>query len=285
MRIHRPALVGTFASALLACPTLSEPPCQVARIDSGAIYLVQLRPKGDFPPECPRGQQYQVLLPSMYTTYGESDPPLVTFQLAASNVSPLADAQATGKFTTFLTPPGNRVCTVPELTPATDDSVTPVNAPSPVGLTTYTFSNMNVLSDAAHRGNQFEALAAVDYGIPGCAGLQYAAQALVVPTACIDDTICLPDAVANDVPSPWGRGYGSQLSNDYRAFCNLDPALLDNPKVGEWLGTGRGIPDLQGNPRDVGVCFVAEPFPSLCPAGSTLSTTGPCVVGPGSNPH
>jgi hypothetical protein len=37
--------------------------------------------------------------------------------------------------------------------------------------------------------------------------------------------------------------------------------------------------------HDVGVCFLSEPFPSLCPAGSTLSTSGPCVVGPGSNPH
>ena len=257
----------------------------VPRVDEGAIYLVQLRPMGALPPECPQGQQYQVLLPSMYTTYGKSDPPLVTFQLAASNVSPPADAQATGKFTTLLTPPGSRVCTIPELTPAIDDSVTPVNAPSPVGPTTYTFSNVNVLSDAAHRGYQFEALVVVDYGIPGCAGLQYVAQALVVPTACVDDTICLPAPVPDDVPSPWGRGYGSQLSNDYRLFCNLDPALLDNPKVGEWLGIGRGIPDLEGNPRDVGLCFVAQPFPSLCPTGSTLSTTGPCVVGPGSNPH
>ena len=40
-----------------------------------------------------------------------------------------------------------------------------------------------------------------------------------------------------------------------------------------------------GSLHDVGVCFFSEPYPSLCPAGSSLSTSGPCVVGPGSNPH
>jgi hypothetical protein len=136
---------------------------------------------------------------------------------------------------------------------------------------------MKVLSEAAHRGNQFEALALVDYGTPGCAGLRYVAQAVFPITPCLDDSICLPDAVPDDVPFPAGRGLGSQLSPDYRVFCNLDPALLGNTEIASMLGVGPG--------DGVGFCFYSEPFPSLCPPGSTLSTTGPCVVAPGSNPH
>ena len=228
----------------------------------------------------------------MYVAHGKSDPPpSVAFQLAGSGVDPPSGAQATGRFTTFLTPPGSDVCTIQEFTPATDDSATPVNAPPAVGLTTYTFSEMKVLSDAAHRGNQFEALAVVDYGIPGCAGLQYVAQAVFPMTACLDDSICLPDVVPGDVLPPVGRGLGSTLPPDNRAFCNLDPALLGNLEIasvfsdlGFEAGPGAYV-DPEGNPHDVGVCFYSEPFPSLCPAGSTLSTTGPCVVGSGSNPH
>ena len=62
------------------------------------------------------------------------------------------------------------------MTPALDDSATPVNVATPVGPTTYTFSGVRVLSDAAHRGNQFEARAVVEYGIPGCGSLEYVAQ-------------------------------------------------------------------------------------------------------------
>jgi hypothetical protein len=292
MRPHLAVLVVcSVAAVLLGCPGLSEPPCLVGFSDSFSAYLVQLRPRGDFPAGCPQGQQYQILWPSMYTAYGKQDPPpSVAFQLAGSTVDPPSGAQATGRFTTYFTP-GSDVCTVPELTPAVDDSATPVNAPAPAGSTTYAFSEMKVLSDAAHRGNQFEALAVVDYGIPGCEGLQYVAQAVFPMTPCLDDSICLPDVVPDDVLPPAGRGLGSQLSRDYRAFCNLDPALLGNAEIAAVLsdplfGAGPGAyVDAEGNPHDVGVCFFSEPFPSLCRAGSTLSTSGPCVVGPGSNPH
>ena len=289
MKSHRPTLACTIASVLVACPGPSEPPCLIGRSE-GSVYLVQLRPRGDLPSGCPQGQQYQVLFPSMYPTYGSSEPPpLVAFQLAGSTVDPPSGAQATGRFTTLLTPPGSNVCTIPELTPAVDDSTTPVNAPVPVGPTTYVFSEMKVLSDAAHRGNQLEAFAVVDYGVPGCAGLQYVAQAVFPLTPCVDDSICLPDVVPNDLPSPGGRGLGSQLSRDYRVFCNRDPALFGNAEIATilgYFGAGPGAyVDTDGNAYDVGVCFFSEPFPSLCPAGSTLSTSGACVVGPGSNPH
>lgn len=274
--------------ALVGCPALPEPPCLVGRSETSA-YVVQLRPSGAVPAGCPQGQQYQMLAASQYATPAASDPNTVTFQPIGSSVDPPSGAQASGVFESLLTPPGSDVCTITTFTPATDDGATPVEAPMPVGATTYVFSEMRVLSDAAHRGNQFQARATVDYGIAGCAGLTYVAQGVFPVTACLDDTICLPDPVATDVPPPAGRGLGSGLTRDYRAFCNKDPALLDNPEVGFILGlfgAGRAAyTDPDGNVHDVGVCFLAEPFPSLCPPGSTLSTTGPCIVGPGSNPH
>ena len=289
MRSLRSVLVVLGASAALAaCVDLAAPPCLVGRSDSASAYLVQLRPRGELPGACPQGQQYQILFPSMYSPYERREPALVVLQLAGSTVDPPSGAQASGKFTSFLGPPGSDVCTIPELTPAVDDSATPVDAPTPVGSTTYTFSEMQVLSDAAHRGSQFEALAVVDYGIPECTGLQYVAQAVFPITPCLDDSICLPDPVPDQVPFPFGRGLGSQLARDYRAFCNLDPALLGNPEIASILGefgAGPGLEDDDGNLHDVGVCFYSEPFPSLCPKGSMLSTTGPCVAGPGSNPH
>ena len=287
MRTLLHTVVWMFAWGPVACSSLPEPPCLVSRSDTGSAYLVQLRPRGDLPAGCPQGQQYQVLIASLYPTFGKSDPPpAVAFQIIGSTVDPQTAAQATGRFTTFLTPPGSDVCTIPELTPAIDDRAKPVNAPNALGPTTYSFSEMKVLSDAAHRGNQFEASAVVDYGIPGCDGLQYVAQAVFPITPCLEDSICLPDPVPTDPIAPEGRGNGSQLSLDYRAFCNLDPALLDNPEMTEILGTGRGVyPGADGEMHDMGVCFLSEPFPSQCPSGSTLSTTGPCVVGPGSNPH
>jgi hypothetical protein len=192
--------------------------------------------------------------------------------------------------------PHSNVCTIPSMTKAGDDSVTPVKTPTPIGTATYTFSQVEVLADAPHRGNQFQARAVVDYGIPGCSALEYVAQGVFPITPCVDDSICLPQPVATDVPPPAGRGFGSQLSQDYRAFCDLDPALLDNPEVTSVLSYLSSIfyevhvgrvayaPD-GGTPQDVGVCFLSEPFPSLCPSGSVLSGTGSCVVGPGSNPH
>jgi len=288
MRTHRfVPLVGGVSLVLLACAALSEPPCLIGLSDSRSPYLLQLRPAETIPAGCPQGQQYQVLWASMYPTYGKTDPPPeVAFQLAGSMVDPPSGAQATGRFATFFTPPGSDVCTIPELTPATDDGVTPVDSESVAGLTTYTFSEMKVLSDALHQGGQFEAAAVVDYGIPGCPALHYVAQAVFPITPCIDDSICLPDPVPNAALPPAGRGLGSLLPADNRAFCNLDPALLDNLEVASFLGTGRGAyVDADGGAHDVGVCFFSEPFPSQCPPGSRLSTTGPCAVGPGSNPH
>jgi hypothetical protein len=289
MRAHRTVPIACSLGTMLlsACPGLPDPPCLIGRSDSFSPYLVQLRPAGTIPEACPQGQQYQVLWASMYPTHGQAEPPpLVTFQLAGSSVDPPSGAQATGRFTTFLAPPGSDVCTIPELTPATDDSATPVNAMTPAGPTTYTFSDVKVLSDASHQGSQLEGAALVDYGIPGCPAVEYVAQAVFPITPCLDDSICLPDPVPTDPLPPEGRGVGSLLPADNRAFCNLDPALLDNPEISSILGTGRGAyPDADGGVHDMGVCFFSEPFPSLCPSGSTLSTTGPCVVGPGSNPH
>jgi hypothetical protein len=274
---------------LAGCPGNPDGPCLVGRSDEYSAYLVQLRPQGTFPSECPQGQQYQLLTASQYSDPPFDEPTRVVFQLLGSAVDPPSGAQASGKFTTLLAPASSRVCTIPTLSPATDDSATPVEAPSAVGPTTYTFSEMELLSDAAHRGRQFQARAVVDYGIPGCNALTYVAQAVFPVSPCLNDSICLPEQVATDLPPPSGRGLGSQLAPDYRVFCNLDPALLDNEEIGELLGffgAGRGAyKDPQGRRHDVGVCFLSEPFPSLCPAGSTLSTSGSCVVGPGSNPH
>ena len=100
-------------------------------------------------------------------------------------------------------------------------------------------------------------------------------------TPCLDDSVCLPDPVVTEVFAPAGRGGGSGLNRDYRSFCNLDPALLDNPEMASLLAhlSGReAYTDDQGN-HDVGICFLSEPFPSLCPPDSSLSITGPCVVG------
>ncbi|HSE46714.1 MAG TPA: hypothetical protein VLA89_15430 [Gemmatimonadales bacterium] len=260
----------------------------MGRSDEFSAYLVQLRPAGGFPSACPQGQQYQLLVASQYGDPRTDATTSVVFQFLGSTVNPPSGAQAAGEFTTLLAPTSTGVCSIPTLTSATDDSATPVNASSAVGSTTYTFSEMEVLSDAAHRGRQFQARTVVDYGMPGCEALEYVAQAVFPITPCLNDSICLPEQVATDLPAPAGRGIGSQIPPDNRVFCNLDPALLDNPEMASLLGyfgAGRGAYEDAAGLHDVGVCFFSEPFPSLCPAGSTLSTTGPCVVGPGSNPH
>ena len=275
-----------IAGILPGCEPLPEAPCAVGLSDLGAGYLVQLRPQASLPSGCPQGPQYQFLVASQYFEPRSDAPNSVVFQFFGSSV-PDGGAQALGRFTTLLTPPSSDVCTVETLTPATDDNATPVNSPQEVVPTTYRFSDMQVLSDVAHGGNQFQAKATVDYGIPGCAGLEFVAQAVFPTRTCLNDSVCLPEQIATDLRPPAGRGLGSSLTPDYRVFCNLDPALLDNLEVTSILPIGRDAyrDPKDGGLHDVGICFFSEPFPSLCPAGSTLSTSGPCVVGPGSNPH
>ena len=283
MRALRLVIVVGFIA--LGCPTLPEAPCQVG-IPAVTPYLVQLRPLESLPEQCPQGQQYQVLTASMYRPPESSGPATVVFMPPLSTVEPPSAAQALGRFETFRAP-ASGVCRVDTLTPATDDAATPTNAPVPVGAVTYSLSDMLVLSDTAHQGTQFQANVVVDYGIPGCNSLKYVAQGVVPVTGCLNDSVCLPEVVATEPWAPAGRGIGSGLPLDNRAFCNLDPALLDNSEVTSLLGVGREAYEdpNDGSLHDVGVCFYSEPFPSLCPSGSTLSTSGPCVVGPGSNPH
>ena len=284
--------LARFAPMLIAAACAGQPdaPCVIGLSDSNdpfSTYLVQLRPVVPFAAECPQGTQYQLIQAQRYATYRSEDPASVVFQLAGSTPSPAA--QASGMFTSFRIEPPSNVCVIPQMTAATDDSATPFQGPEPV-VTTYSFSDVQLLSDTVHQGNQFQARALVNYQVPGCPEVEYIAQAVFPLTPCIDDSICLPEAIATDIPYPGGRGLGSQLSADYRAYCNLDPALFDNEEVATWLldqvSAGRGAyTDEKGNPRDVGICFLSEPFPSLCPSGSSLGKTGPCVVGPGSNPH
>lgn len=278
---------------LAGCGSQPDAPCLIG-LSEGGPYLVQLRPEGSFPSQCPQGTQYQMVSAQRYAAYLSESPATIVFYLTGSRATPPAVAEASGDFTSFRISPSSDVCTIPRMTPALDDSATPVDAGMPVGPTTYTFSDVRVLSDAAHRGNQFEARAVVDYGIPGCGSLEYVAQGVYPMTTCLYDSVCLPDPVVTDVFAPAGRGLGSGLNPDYRSFCNLDPALLDNPEMASPPGpeepslSGAGhdkYKDDQGNLHDVGICFLSEPFPSLCPPDSSLSTTGPCVVGPGSNPH
>jgi hypothetical protein len=289
-RKHGWHLIALGQVLLLAgCADQPDAACLIG-LSEGGLYLVQLRPNGSFPTECPQGTQYQMLRAQRYAAYLSESPATIVFHLNGSRVHPLSDAEASGQFSSFRISPHSDVCTIPQMTPAVDDSATPVNAGTPVGRTTYTFSEVRVLSDAAHRGNQFEARAVVDYAIPGCTALEYLAQGVYPMTPCVDDSICLPDPVVTEVIAPAGRGGGSGLSRDYRAFCNVDPALLDNAEMASLLSdevsAGRkAYEDAEGKLHDVGICFLSEPFPSLCPPGSSLSTTGPCIVGPGSNPH
>jgi len=292
MRARFPLVFVVIGALCTACPSIPEAQCAVGLSDFSP-YLVQLRPQSGLPAECPQGQQYQLLTSSNYSRVGSTDPIAVAFQLLGSTVKPPSGAQARGTFNSALAP-SSGVCAIDALTPATDDRATPTNAPIPVGATTYTFSRMQLLSDVGHQGSQFQAEVVVDYGISGCSAVKYVAQAVTPITPCLNDSICLPDQVATDVLPPAGRGLGSGLSSDYRAFCNLAPALLDNLEVSSVLGrfpyvlaVGRDAYEDPNNRtlHDVGICFFSEPFPSLCPPGSTLSTSGPCIVGPGSNPH
>ncbi len=285
---NQTARLAKFAALLLiavACAGQPDAPCLIGASDAfdpRSTYLVQLRPAAPFPAECPQGAQYQLILAQRYAKYHSEDPATVVFQLAGSTVDP-SRAQASGTFTSFRIVPPSNVCVIPAMTSATDDSVTPVGAPGPVAETTYSFSDAQVLSDTAHLGNQFQARALVNYGVPGCLEVEYVAQGVFPLTPCIDDSICLPEAVATDIPFPGGRGLGSQLSPDYRAYCNLDPALFDNAEVASWLfdqvGAGRGAYiDEQGNPEDVGSLLslrtVPEPLPSRFQARPDRSLRG-----------
>jgi hypothetical protein len=280
-RQHLFRLVPFAAVLVAACAGQPDSPCVIR---DSSIYLVQLRPGTPLPAECPQGTQYQLILAQRFARYRAEDPATVLFQPLGSTVAPSSLAQASGTFTSFRIVPPSNVCVIPQMTPAMDDSATPLEGPEPV-VTTYTFSDVQVLSDTAHQGNQFQARALVNYELPGCTETEYVAQGVFPLTLCIDDKICLPEAIATAIPSPEGRGLGSQLSLDYRAFCNQDPALLGNKELKDLGIWPEEYLDARGDPQGIGICFLSEPFPSLCPAGSTLSETGPCVVGPGSNPH
>lgn len=287
----RPLGILLVGSILTGCSDLPDPPCLVGHSDFSP-YLVQLRPQGPIPADCPQGPQYQVLVATQFSDFGTDHPQTAIFQFLGSGVLD-GGAQAQGEFTTLLVPSADGACVIETLSSASDDSATPVGSSAEVVATTYTFSGMRVLSDAEHRGNQFEARTIVDYELAGCTQLEYVAQAVFPIRRCLNDSVCLPEAVVTDVDPPAGRARGSLLTPDYRAFCNLDPALLDNVEVvqvlrgfyGQRIGRDVYKNPNDGTLHDVGVCFLSEPFPSLCPAGSTLSTSGPCVVGPGSNPH
>ena len=155
-----------FAAVLLvaACAGQPDSPCVIR--DLSSYYLVQLRPDAPLPAECPQGTQYQLILAQRYPKYRSEDPATVVFQPAGSTLEPPSRAQASGTFTSFRIVPPSNVCVVPQMTPATDDSVTPLDGPEPV-VTTYTFSDVQVLSDTAHQGNQFQARAVVDYELSG----------------------------------------------------------------------------------------------------------------------
>jgi hypothetical protein len=280
--------LGPLAAAFLvtACGQ-PDPLCSIGQSDTSG-FLVQLRPAAEFPEACPQGQQYQLIYAQQYAAYASEEAATVVFQLGGSRVAPPSQAQASGTFTSFrIVPPGD-ACLIPRMSDAFDDEVVPANGPAPPGSTRYSLSEVEVLSDAVHLGNQFQAQAIVDYGIPGCGPIEYVAQGAFPITPCVDDSICLPDAVATDVPAPDGRGMGSGFSRDSRAFCNLDPALLDDREIASALSNINGIAIGRAASADgthaVGICFFSEPFPSQCPPGSSLSTEGPCVVGPGSNP-
>src|SRR5262249_16075538 len=178
------------AAICLGCETLPEAPCSLALAELGMSYLVQLRPQETLPSVCPQGQQYQVMVASQYFELGTDAPSRVVFQPLGSGV-PDGGSQALGEFTTLRTPPSSDVCTVETLTPATDDSATPLNSSQDLVPTTYRFSEMQVLSDAAHSGNQFQAKATVDYDIPGCTGLKFEAQGVSPTRTCLNDLICL----------------------------------------------------------------------------------------------
>src|SRR4029077_4591904 len=109
-----------------------------------------------------------------FARYRAEDPATVVFQLAGSFVDPPSEAaRASGTFTSYRIVPPSNVCLIPQMTPATDDSATPVQAPGPVTETIYGFSDVQVLSDTAHQGNQFQARALVNYELPGCAEAEY----------------------------------------------------------------------------------------------------------------
>lgn len=48
---------------------------------------------------------------------------------------------------------------------------------------------------------------------------------------------------------PAGRGFGSQLSPDYRVFCNLDPALLGNTEIASMLRWVRAMASVSASIR------------------------------------
>src|SRR5262249_28070427 len=143
------------------------------------------------------------------------------------------DADAVGQFGTFRMVSADNACSIGSMSPAVDDSVTPVNAVAPPGSTTYTLSEVKVLSDAAHRGNELEGRALVDYAIPGCPVIEYVAQGIFPLIGCGADADCLPESTG--------------LFPDLRTFCNLDPALLDNVELVDLLGG-----------EATGLCFFSE---------------------------
>ena len=177
----------------------------------------------------------------------------------------------------------NNLCSVPTLTAASGTAKSG-NAFDLKGHDlNYQFANVTIFDDPAHAGTQLSAdlTLTVDtscvahYKVEGLYSINYGLLQYVIgigPAPCLTDSDCsaYPQPVTD--PAIALNPSGSGIAPDYAVHCDvplgqgIHIGILDDPYGVGILGDQ--MTDSAGNSHDVGACFLAKPFPSLCDGDS-----------------
>jgi len=240
-RFLKLVLVVASATALSACSTsIRDNPCLVWLADNGP-YIVKFTAKNPADTchvAADKDGQVDTVAAQIYPQKDVTTIALLPYEVVDvdPNTGLRSDAVslATGTFDNNGVAVDD-ACTVPTLTPSenTDTGVK------------YEYSNLSFIEDAATQGMAFKGDVKVT---DGCTSeFSFVALGWAYFTECSTGADCIP------IPDPSaGRFVGAPYSPTIQTKCDKSPEVVNT---------------LTGDP-DLGVCFFANPYPSLCPEGS-----------------
>jgi hypothetical protein len=233
------------AASLTACSTsIRENPCLIWLADNGPYILkyTAKNPSDGCATTAYFGGSYDLVNAQIYPQPDKSTlallPLNVVDAVGEDGMRDPAIKVATGVFDNS----GNAtddVCTVPTLSPAASSD----------GSVKYEFSNLSFIEDGATQGMAFKGDVKITADVLGACTSELSFEALAWPyySTCTQASDCIP------IPDPsQGRYVGFPLAPTIQTTCDKSQAAQDS------LGLG----------ADEGVCFFANPYPSLCPDGS-----------------
>jgi len=234
-------LVLGSATALSACSTsIRDNPCLIWLADNGP-YIVKYTAKNPADTCGVAGAldgQFSTVSAQLYPQPGTTTLALLPYEVVeadADGFRPDTVKIATGVFDNE----GQAVddaCTVPTLTESSNSD----------GSTKFQFSNVSFIEDASTQGMAMQGDVTITAG--GCSSdFTFEALGWAYFTECASGADCIP------IPDPSaGRFVGAPYSPTIQTKCDKSPEVVNS---------------LTGDP-DLGVCFFANPYPSLCPEGS-----------------